>query len=181
MKKYPFGLRHLLFAFSLVVLVISCQEDSTNEEITLTDEDMIAATRLAEDYLSINGRGDYEKAITVLKYKDDKLYYATNTDDIDGYQEVTEQTVTAIVEPGEHVFWYSGGGVTDLDGIEFDPFSQGQLVNEPEEINADKMWVIAVPEDLEDEDLYKYDIIYQFKGNDGAPIRLDPKIKITQD
>ena len=67
----------------------------------------------------------------------------------------------------------------------------------PDEINRDKMWVIAIPdkdrdddddgdgdgdddgEDDDDDPMYlKYDIIYDHKGNDGPPIRLDPKIQL---
>lgn len=170
----------LLLSFFLLFISMACQEDSILEtEIEETDLDMQAAILMADQYLnSVRGKSDKsEKSITVLKYYKDKLYFATNTDDIKGYQELTETSVTAIVEPGEFIFWYSGGGVTDLDGIEFDPTSQDDLDEFPEEINADKMWKIQVPADG-DLSMYKYDILYDYKGNSGAPIRLDPKIRI---
>ncbi|WP_425393079.1 hypothetical protein [Ekhidna sp.] len=172
----------LFFAFTLLLVAIACQEDSyLEEEILDTDEDMIAAIQLADDYLnSIRGRdANAEKSITVLKYHKGKLFFATNTDEIKGYQELTETSVTAIVEPGEYLFWYSGGGVTDLDGIEFDPNSQEDFDEFPEEINEDKMWKIQVPDDG-NLSMYKYDILYQYKGTE-SPIRLDPKIRVKND
>ncbi len=175
MTNYQQLSKQSFFAFAFLLLTLSCQEDPLDDEVNV-DEDMLAATKLADEYLSSSsGRNGSEKAITVLKFKDGKLLYATNTDDNKGYQEVTEETITATVEPGEYVFWYSGGGVTDLDDIDFEDPTQL-----PDEINPDKMWVIAVPEDIDDDDevYLKYDIVYQHKGNNGAPIRLDPKIKI---
>ncbi|MCP4456877.1 MAG: hypothetical protein GY816_02450 [Cytophagales bacterium] len=182
--KHFFRSSQLLILFTFL-FTISCQEDSLNKEIDMADEDMIKATELAETYLnSSNARvgWDTEKAITVLKFKDDKLLYATNTDHHIGYREVTEETITAYVDPGEFIFWYSGGGISDLDGIEFDDDSQFLLDGLPEEINVDLMWVIHIPEDIGEDDNInlKYDIIYQFKGNVGLPIKLDPKIKVNQ-
>ena len=176
-----------LLLFFIFSIIFACQEDSLNEEINLTvleldqaDADMIAASNLANEYLSSSSaRESKEKSITILRFKKGKLFFNTNTDNIQGYHEVTEATVTAIVAPGEYLFWYSGSGISDLDGIEFDAASQQQLSNYPEEINSDKMWVIAVPENVSDNTILKYDIIYQFKGNSGSAIRLDPKIKIN--
>ncbi|MDH5610807.1 MAG: hypothetical protein OEY56_15125 [Cyclobacteriaceae bacterium] len=182
--KPNFFPKQLLLFFSFVVLSLACQEDVANEELDLIDKDMVQATELADSYLaSSQARRKSDKSITILKYMDGKLWFATNTDKKRGYQEVTEETVTAYVNPGEHVFWFSGGGVSDLEGIEFDAASQYQLVNSPEEINPDKMWVIMIPEDREiDADGFlKYDIIYQIQGNEGEPpIRLDPKLKVSQ-
>ncbi|MEP5612575.1 MAG: hypothetical protein ABJP45_10015 [Cyclobacteriaceae bacterium] len=173
--------KQLLLVFTFFLLFGSCKEKLITEDIDLEDQDMIAATQLADEYLNASkGRQGAEKSVTVLKFKNDKLYYATTTDDVTSYTEVGMETITASAKPGEYVFWYSGGGVSDLDGIEFDESSQLKLVDAPEEINADKMWVIAIPEDFDEEDgMLKYDIVYNFKGNDGPPIRLDPKIKIT--
>ena len=181
--KYPPIQKQLLLLFALLIISIACQEESLvqKEEI---DEDMLLATQLADEYLNkTNARTESESSITVLKYENGKLLYNTNTDTIEDYQEITEETVTAFVTNGEHVFWYSGGGVSDLDGIEFDPSSQEQLSSMPEECNPDQMWVISIPEDrkVNTEGYLKYDIIYQFEGHDGNPIRLDPKIKIDQD
>ena len=179
MMKYHLHSKQLLLIFTFLLLIVACQEDPVNEEMDLADEDMIAATKLAEDYLnSPRGHHNTETSITVLKFIDGKLFYDTNTDYYWGYREVTEETVTAYVEPGEHVFWYSGGGVSDLDGIEFDAASQQQLDDSPEEINEDMMWVIMIPENIGNNVDLKYDIIYQFNGNNGPPIRLDPKIKV---
>ncbi len=181
--KHQLCLKHLPFFLAFLFVFISCQEDPIQQEIDPLDEDMILATELAEEYLnSLTGRSNSDKSITVLKYKDGKLLYYTNTDGGGGYKEVTEETVTATVHPGEYVFWFSGGGVTDLDGIDFEDASQI-----PDEINPDMMWVIEVPDEYEIEDdgeedsyYFKYDIVYQYKGNEGTPIRLDPKLKVTQ-
>lgn len=174
MINYQLRLKQLLLTSFFLLITISCHDNTVTEELNLVDADMIAATKLAEEYLSSSkGRNGSEKSITVLKFKDGKLLYSTNTDDNKSYQDVTEETITATVEPGEHIFWYSGGGVTDLEGVDFE--DETQL---PEEINPDKMWIITVPEDVEEGTLFKYDIVYQFKGNSGPPIVLDPKIKI---
>lgn len=170
----------LILAF-LLIFTISCEEDiqPQNEE----DPYMEEAIQLADDYIESTGqaRRSVRIAITVLQYYEGKLYYATNTDNIRGYREVGEQTITAYVEPGEYMFWFTGAGVTELDGIEFDVVATYKLHNAPEEVNPAKLWLIQVPEDIEtnDEDELKYDIIYQYKGNEGNdPIRLDPKLKV---
>lgn len=177
-----FKLRQFLF-LTITIMLIACQEDSVKEETDLLDKDMIDANRLADEYLtSTVGRASAERSITVMKFIDGKLYFGTNTDDVHGYEEITEETITAYVEPGEYIFWYSGGGLSDLDGIVFDEESMLQLVDAPDEVNADKMWVVSIPEDFEEEDgILKYDIIYQYKGHEGAPIRLDPKIKVAHE
>ena len=173
--------RFLLPIFA-IALFISCQEEHVSEEIDLLDVDMIAATKLADEYMNASrARYNSERSITVVRFENGKLIFGTNTDDYKGYQEVSEESITATVEPGEYIFWYSGGGLSELDQIEFDEDSQLRLVESPEEINDDKMWVISIPEDFDEEDgMLKYDIVYQYKGNDGPPIRLDPKIKVNQ-
>jgi hypothetical protein len=166
----------LVAAFS--IFFIACQEDSINEDID--DEAMITATKLADEYLaSSDARIASEKSITVFLYRYGKLYYATNTDNLRGYREVSEETVTALLTPGENMFWFGGPGISDLAGIEFDNDSQSKLENEPEEIISNRLWRVKVPENSDEAEL-KYDILYQIRGNSGAPIRLDPKIKITQ-
>ncbi|WP_420317492.1 hypothetical protein [Ekhidna sp.] len=177
--NYFYKITHAL-SICLLLGITGCQDEFKIEErITEKDPDMIIAIQLADEYLnSIYGRADdTEKSITVLRYHKDELYFNTNTDTIRGYQILNEMSITAIVEPGEFIFWYSGGGLSDLDGIEFDPTSQNDLDEFPEEINEDKMWKIQVPDDG-DLSMYKYDILYDYTGNDGAPVRLDPKIRI---
>jgi len=146
---------------------------------------MVIATEMAEDYLNSKGgrAPESEKSITVLKYKDGKLLYHTNRDDNKGYEEVTETTVTAYASPGEYVFWFSGGGVSDLDEIDFDEVSDELIGELLEEVNPDHMWVVQVPEDLDPEvEHFKYDIVYKYKnkGAESPLIRLDPKIRVTQ-
>lgn len=170
----------LTLIISFFVLIVSCQEENDVVEIVQEDQDVLAAIKLADEYLSKEkARFGDQKSIVVLKYKDDQLLYATTRDNYKSYQVLEEQSVTALAKPGEYVFWYSGGGVTDLEGIEFDATSQAFLDNLPDEINADKMWVIRVPETYDTSNEYlKYDIVYDFEGNTGAPIRLDPKLQI---
>ncbi|MEP0984550.1 hypothetical protein [Ekhidna sp.] len=175
-----FQIEKLVLSIFLLATSIACQEDALLEtQIEETDHDMLAAVSMADEYLnSLRGKSENtERSITVLRFYKDRLYFNTNTDTIRGYRELTETSITAIVEPGEFIFWYSGGGVTDLDGIEFDPSSQNDLDEFPEEINEDKMWKIQVPQDG-NLPMYKYDILYDHKGNSGSPIRLDPKIRI---
>lgn len=180
MFKYPLHSKQSLLIFALLLLTISCQESSVNDEIEIVDEDMTAGTALAEDYLnSSSGRFGSAWSITVLKYKDGKLLYATSSDDIRGYREITEETVTASLQPGGYMFWFSGGGVSDLESIVFDAASQQRLKVYPVEIKSGRLWVVQLQMDDDDKESdLKYDIIYQFKGNEGAPIVLDPKIKI---
>lgn len=168
----------------LLFVAIACQDDQFEKEIDLEDEDMIAAIEMAEDYLnSTNARsnGKVEKSITVLKYKDGVLYYNTNTDDIPEYQVIEETSITAYAEPGEYVFWYSGGGVTDLGEIDFDETAEEFLENLPNEVKDGHMWAIQVPERAEGQDEnvihLKYDIVYE-TNNSSGPIRLDPKVEI---
>ena len=166
------------------LILIACQEDSLIENPDLIDEDLEAATLLADEYFNDLGtrgkrRGD-EHAITILKYQDGQIYYNTNTDDIDDYQIVTETTITAYVEPGEYVFWYRGGGLNDLEDVDFDDDAEAYLLEElPDEYKKDKMWVLHVPEDYNSEQYeLKYDIVYESKENKGVVIRLDPKITV---
>ncbi|MFY0686196.1 MAG: hypothetical protein JXQ90_03475 [Cyclobacteriaceae bacterium] len=171
-----------LFPALFLVFALSCQ-DAIQSEIEVEDKDMIEATNLADDYLAqSNARSGYRMAVTVLRYIDDKLMFATNTDDLRGYHEVNEETITAYVKPGEYIFWFAGGGVSDLEGIEFDNVSRTLLYEGPSETNPDRMWLIHIPEEgIGNEDgILKYDIIYEYKGNDGEYIRLDPKLKVTQ-
>lgn len=178
--KYQSFLKNSLLAFSLLSITLSCQEGTLADEITPVDVDMIAATTMANNYLnSMRGKTGTEKSITVLQFRDGKLVFGTSSDDIQGYEEVGEESITATVQPGEHVFWYAGGGLSDLDGIDFDESSMLKLVDAPDEINYDKMWMLTIPEDFDAEDgILKYDIVYQIRGSDGPPIRLDPKLKV---
>lgn len=168
-------------AFICVFFLIACQEDSLTEETTPMDEDLEAAMQIADEYFSEKGgrTGSTERSITILKYKDGQIYYNTNTDDIDDYQIVTETTITAYVKPGEYVFWYRGGGLDDLEDVDFDEEAEEYLNELPEEYKTDSMWVLKVPSDFDPEhDELKYDIVYESKEDKGVVVRLDPKIKI---
>lgn len=181
MKNIPLT-KYILIAATSFLLVYGCNETSL-KEIESPDEDMLVATEMAESYLNSTGaRGGYQLAITILKYKDGKLYFHTNTNGYPGFQEITEESITAEVGPGEFVFWFAGSGLASLNGIEFDQQSQSQLYELPEETNADRMWMINVPitSDMADGTLLKYDILYKIKGGDGSLIRLDPKVKVDQ-
>lgn len=168
-----------LIALTAIITLIACQEDSMVESPEEgIDHDMIAANELAEDYFqSIGGRfEDSDKSITVLKYKEGKLLFDTNTDDFIGYQEVIETSVTANVNPGEYIFWFSGGGLSEVDSIDFDEASEAYLDDLPDDFVPEKMWVIRVPSDVTNTTL-KYDIVYVTKEN-GIRVRLDPKITV---
>lgn len=173
-------LRQFVAIFIFFLVLIACQEEVMIEEIVQPDEDIATATALANEFLRDAGaRSDAKKSIVVLKYKKGKLLYATTRDNYKSYQELEEHSVTALAGPGDYVFWYSGGGITDLEGVEFDSQSQVFLDNLPDEINADKMWVIQVPSSYDtSHEFLKYDIVYDYKGNKGAPVRLDPKLQI---
>ena len=180
MKLLPF--KPLSLSILFLVVFISCKEDEAAAETI--DQDMEMAIDLANQFLnSESGRGSAEKAITVLKFKDGKLLFDTNTDTTTGYQEVVETTITATACPGEYIFWFSGGGVSDLEEIDFDQAAEDFLGDIPNEINADLMWVVQVPEEVDTTVTHlKYDIVYQYKDRDEKSdyIRLDPKIRVTQ-
>ncbi|WP_462252911.1 hypothetical protein [Ekhidna sp.] len=172
------NIRQLAFVF--ILFLLACQEDELIENQPI-DEDLIAASQLADEYFNIKGRtGSTERAITVLKYVDGNIYFNTNTDDVDGYQIVTETTVTAYVEPGEFVFWYRGGGLDDLEDVDFDENAEAYLNQLPEEFKEDQMFVLQVPETYDpNNDELKYDIVYESKENKGVVVRLDPKIGVV--
>jgi len=177
--------RHNLIPSFLIVVISfflfnSCQHQEINKN-NEPEQDMLKASAMAEDYLkNTNARTrGHEIVVTVLAYSDGKLYYATNKDNIRGYQEVTEETVTAIVEPGAYVFWFAGYGITYLDAIEFDEQSQSNLDNSSQ-VSLGVMWTVSIPEDNVDAEYLKYDIVYQYRGNQGAPVRLDPKLRVNQ-
>lgn len=180
-----FTLRNLSFhllSFSLVFF--ACQKDDVIEEDPNLDEDMITAINLVDDYLNqTQGRTESEEvSVTVFKYYDGKLWYQTYLDGVLEYKEVNEQTITAVASPGEYIFWYGGTGLQDLDGIDFDEPSEASLNGDPDEIYQDRLWAVQVPLNIDENTEYlKYDIVYQFDGNSGPVIRLDPKVRITQD
>ena len=178
-----------------MILTIGCQEDHQTEkeidQIDLSnkfDEDMINATKLVDQHLAETGArtssSDAFVAVTVIKLIDDKLYYATNTGIFEGYQEITEETVTATMASGGYVYWYKGSGLSDLEQIDFDPVSESYLGDDSNEIYQDFLWTINIPEENAAEpdeagNVYlKYDIVYDYPGNTNGPIRLDPKIKV---
>jgi len=185
----------LILLFSILFVAIACQDEKLEENIEPVDQDMIDAIELADRYLnSSNGRtfGNARRSITVLQYVDGVLYFNTNTDDVPGYQVVEETSITAYAEPGEFVFWYSGGGVTNLGEIDFDATAEDFLENLPDEVDDGHMWVIRIPEESDDDDdddededddsdeiiQLKYDIVYETATSVGS-IRLDPIIKLT--
>jgi hypothetical protein len=173
------SLRIKQLAFLFVFILIACQEDRLIDDTDLIDEDMINATSLANEYLkSETGRfEDSDKAITILKYKDGKLMFDTNTDDHKGYQEVEETSVTANVEPGDYIFWFAGVGLSEVDDIDFDEAAEEILGDLPFDFIPQKMWIIRVPTELDSPQLLKYDIVYVPRES-GIQIRLDPKIAV---
>ncbi len=180
-----------LYLLLLVFFTLACQEEDIPNEI---DEDMAIATASVDDYLQqmvgYNDTGstsrvlkdsidDINHSITVLKFNRGKLVYNTNTDDLSGYNEVGEMTVTAYVNPGEYIFWFAGDGIYLLDDIDFDYRAVKFLGDLPEYLLKYKMWVVKVPNDYDpNHDVLKYDIVYETRENAGVKVRLDPKIQI---
>lgn len=177
----PAQIRKLTFIIVLLFIFGSCQEEAlVEDQEDLIDQDLISATELVDEYINASGaRSDAMRSIIILRYEKGKLLYASSKNDFESYEELQEESVTAIVEPGEYVFWYSGQGVSDLDGVEFDKESQQLLTNYPEEVDAELLWVVRIPDQYEDANKsLKYDVIYDFEGNPGPAIRLDPKLQI---
>ena len=170
-----------LIAFSFILF--ACQKDDLMTQGTHeVDDDLNTAIALVDEYLSTTkGRLDSDRvSITVLRYEGKKLFYQTYVNGEMKYKEVTEETVTAEASPGEYVFWYGGMGLEDLDEIDFDDISEDYLEKDADEIYQDRLWSILIPQDIDKKtDYLKYDIVYQFNGNSGPVIRLDPKIRIV--
>ncbi|MEQ8239582.1 MAG: hypothetical protein RIA69_10240 [Cyclobacteriaceae bacterium] len=176
----------LVLFFLLSMVIYSCQ-DSTMEEKQIEEEsidlDMESAIDLSNDYMnSSSARLGAAISVTVFKYKKDKVYYATNTDDVRGYLELNETTITANIEPGQWNFWFAGAGMSRLDGIEFEESISNLYGINPISVANGKLWALYIPSDVEYEEgeELKYDILYSIRGLDGDPIRLDPKLKINQ-
>ena len=173
----PLRIKQLALVFT--IFLIACQEDNI-VETPIIDEDLEAASAVVDNYFNeMGGRSSSpDVSITILQYKNGKIYFNTNTDDIEEYQVVNETTVTAYVEPGEFVFWYRGNGLADVGDIDFDDKADTYLTKKPDEY-LDLLWVLQVPHDYDPEhDELKYDIVYESKNNEGVVIRLDPKLKI---
>lgn len=168
--------QHILLLLALIV--IACQEDTFQEKEAF-DQDMITASALAKDYLNtqrgrLEDKDDY--SITVLKFKDGLLLFDTNTDEYEDYQEVREESVTAIAKPGERIFWFAGEGIARVEGIEFTKASEDVLEELPDDFIVNEMWVVQIPTTSKAGTVLKYDIVYTTQG--GGKIRLDPKIQI---
>lgn len=175
------SLKFRQLAFIFVLVLFACQEDSLVEDFERIDEDMIAATFLADGYFNDirANTSTSDRAITVLRYENGQILFNTNTDNVAEYQVVEETTITAYVEPGEFVFWYRGNGINDLEGVDFDPQAQSYLGQNPDEYQPDLMWVLKVPDNYDpNHDELKYDIVYESEDNQGVIIRLDPKIGV---
>ncbi len=178
---HKFQLKQLLLIFAFLAVSLACQDDPfLNEESDLIDKDMVAAEALVSRYLSKTGASTGSNATTVLKMVDGVLMFDTNTDNISYYQPVNEETVTAIVSPGESVFWYGGESIDDLEGIEYDGPSQQIVGEDPDEAELDLLWVSTMPSVIDSTTVLKYDILYQVDENSPV-IRLDPKIEISGD
>lgn len=173
-------LKNAIVVLTITSLIFACSE-SPSDELAVQDEDMTTAIALADDYLNeSNARFGSFKSVTVLNYVDGKLYFATNSDDINGYQEINEETITAQVKPGEFIFWFAGKGMKEIVGIEFDAVSESSLISQPFPFSKSKIWVTSIDENVSVGTALKYDILYKIRGGDGSTIILDPKIRISQ-
>lgn len=167
----------------LPLLLLACQDDIPGEQ-ELTDEDMEAAILLADEHFQSESGRSYNanKIVTVIKFKDNQLFYKTSKSGVESYELLEETSVTAFAKPGDFIYWYSGGGVTDLEEIDFDDDDEDYLDDLPEEINMDRMFVLRVPLNYNTNHAFlKYDIVYESKNNRGMYIRLDPKIGVIDD
>jgi len=172
--------KQLLLAIFGIIL-FGCSENPGVIQLPDDDVDAVAAQQLTADYFNETGaRSSAGYAIIVLKYEEDKLMYLSSDHPEMDYQEVNEETITASVDEGGFVFWYAGGGVSDLLGIEFDKESSKSLQGKPEGWYYEKLWLIQVKKNTKSEHL-KYDIIYKYFDEDGESelIRLDPKVRIN--
>ncbi|NQZ75020.1 MAG: hypothetical protein HRT61_02765 [Ekhidna sp.] len=203
MKHFTKKIALVLAGISMVIF--ACQEQELTQQTDVIDQDLTEASSLVDDFLKKEGgRRNQSYSITVFKYMDGEVYFDTNRDDYEGYQVLGEESITAVVDYGEWIFWYSGSGMSELDGVEFDAMAEKFLRVFPEEINFGRLWLLRVPtreevaanqeedydteegDETDDEEdsyddkevLLKYDILYQYDGYTGESIRLDPKIRV---
>lgn len=192
----------ILTLFFLSIQFHSCMESPEITELETIDKEFLEATQVIDDLIESidtsteNGRKkkskweDSKKSITILKYKKGKknkpgeLQFNTNRDKLKGFTPISEETVTAIVKPGELVFWYAGGGIEELVGIEFVPDAQSELGELPEDLDKNHMWYVWIPKDAKPGEL-KYDILYRLQekyrnSESDGPIRLDPKLHVIK-
>jgi hypothetical protein len=174
---------HTFLIFFVTFFVFSCQESTVEEEQTV-DLDMERAIELSNEYMnSSNARRGTKIAVTALIYNEGKLFYATNVDNITGYRELNEETITANSEAGSWVFWYAGYGLSTLNDIAFDETAVEAYGTDAFQIGrTGRLWALYISSSVEYEDdtELKYDIVYTPRGHDGDPIRLDPKLRINQ-
>lgn len=202
----------LLLVVFMFSIFSSCHEDPLSiapENVdSEVDQEMIDAEALADAYLESLGDANARsfaknhRSVTNLRYRKDDLLFKT-LKATKGYEPIDEQTVTAEATEGSFIFWNPGGGVKEIEGIEFDQASSKYLQFRPFALR-NGLWVTRIKpkkkadddeDDNEDEDddeedegdenhkdaIYlKYDIIYQTKTSGDTPIRLDPKVKFRQ-
>ena len=179
-----------LAILSVLGTTLSCQENSVDELSQLNPE-QLAAEKLVEKYFAseevragFNARGEdinewsSRYTLTMFRLDDDEIEYSTNSDDVDGWEEVEEYTVTGYVEPGDLLFWYASKGMALMrtNGIDFDAEALKVLREAPKEFEKDRFWVVRVPLDADSNEL-KYDIVYRSEDSDES-VRLDPKIRV---
>lgn len=183
-----------IVVLAMMILFVSCQESS---DIVVVEQEIIqeefdAAIQEVEIYLDevkqnapeesrTNGKYDY--SITLLRYDNntEKLLYNTWDDDQKEYVEVTEEEITATVEPGCYVFTFSGKGLKALNAIEYDEPSRSILgSNSNYAIIPNRLWLTVIPENTPTSVELKYDIIYDARNDGEGPIRLDPKVKVNR-
>ena len=176
-------MRNLITKASIILFIFvlaACQDNNIEEiQVEEIDQDMINALNIADEYLSARGARtqNSDKAVTVIKFQAD-LIYKTNT--VNGsYQPINEETVTAMTQSGDYVFWHPAGQVEELIDIDFDEESEEILGDHlPFQLSNGKAWALYVPTLDNDSDVYlKYDIVYKLKS--GEVVRLDPKLKIN--
>lgn len=193
------SLATILFAF--LVLFNSCQDSTDAEVITAEDQNdqaiMDKALKEATEYVNEleenvpeESRTEWKRpdiACVVYKFQKgngqnaNKLLYKTWDSDRKGYYEVTEEEVTAIVNPNTIIFHFRGASLRALNEIEFDEASMNIIGSGNNfEYIPNYLWITYIPASVSTDAELKYDIVYDVRNDGAGPIRLDPKVKVEE-
>ena len=184
-------------AIFLIVLsvFISCQEyteiNAVNEQLPTLKQEMAAAHDLITTQIVENpsrfpenarvGGSSIEYVITLVAFDKEagELVYFTRDDEMRDWTPVTEEEITAVVQPNSMICWVRSRGLSALSAIEFDTASN-EILGEDNTIELinDLLWLTYVGSHVPENETLKYDIVYDRKGDGSGPIRLDPKVQI---
>ncbi|MDW3194155.1 MAG: hypothetical protein R8G66_17410 [Cytophagales bacterium] len=197
MKHHRYLSIPTIFLIVLTVFV-SCQESTQVSTLDQQNDQALLNTALAQadQYVSDLeatvpevSRSEWEKpdVLCILyKFKNGngnngrKLLYNAWDERRQGYIEVTEEEVTAIVKPNTIICHFRGSGLLALNAIEFDEASRNMIgAANNFEYWRNYWWITFIPPSVPEDVTLKYDIVYDIRNDGEGPIRLDPKVVVV--